>query len=197
RHSVRHPADAPEKERNMYTKVQLEKEAGKEASQLYGLGFRPSTDGLECLVVEAIRPCSLLDLWINKQANPTAEVLLEEALGDAQPEGSGGSAAAAADGASGAGDRQGDDPERLRRAAEEVRPGAAVVAVNDVSADVGMMQLQLTKPKVTMWVRSYYTHPSEFESELLAAQQAVPGHEGLGAAAAAQGPAPGSGAPGA
>ncbi|CAK0805113.1 unnamed protein product, partial [Prorocentrum cordatum] len=75
RHSVRHPADAPEKERNMYTKVQLEKEAGKEASQLYGLGFRPSTDGLECLVVEAIRPCSLLDLWINKQANPTAEGL--------------------------------------------------------------------------------------------------------------------------
>jgi len=43
-----------------------------------------------------------------------------------------------------------------------------VVAVNGIMADVGLMQLELTKPEVTLWVRSEVYHPSQLESEVLA-----------------------------
>jgi len=48
-----------------------------------------------------------------------------------------------------------------------VHAGAAIVAVNGVHADVGMMQVELTKAEVTLWLRSEVYHPSQLESEVL------------------------------
>lgn len=137
-HALKHPSEADEKERERYIKVDLEKEPGKENRQLYGLSFRPSSDGLECLLVEAVRPGSLLDKWNSKrEEEPIPEEIAEAALGDAMEPTAPGTST---------------DSGR-KRTCRRVQYGAAVVAVNDASGDIGMMQLQLTKPKVTMWVR--------------------------------------------
>jgi len=158
RHSIRHPADATERYRQMYMKVHLEKEAGKEEQQLYGIGFRPSTDGLECLLVEDVQPAQLLDRWNRHASGPSPEDLLEAALGgDDPPSNSQGNGEAAPDGQQG------------RLQLPLVRPGCAIVAVNEISGDVGMMQLQLMKPKVTLWVRSDVVHPSQLVAEILSA----------------------------
>jgi len=160
RHAIRHPADATEKHKQLYIKVHLEKEAGREEQQLYGIGFRPSTDGLECLLVEAVQHSRLLDRWNCHASRPSPEDLLEAALGeDDAPTGLHGNLEAAPD--------QQQERQQLRC----VRPGCAIVAVNDVSGDVGMMQLQLTKPKVTLWVRSDVFHPSQLVAEILAAAE--------------------------
>jgi len=158
RHALRHPADSTGKEREGYIKVELEKDAGLEHRQLYGLGYRPSSDGLECLIVEAVRPGSLLDQWNNRAAGPSPEQLLEEALGDTVLE----NTAEAPEPAQSAPEAGGP----AASAVQTVRPGAAIVAVNDVTADVGMMQAQLTQSKVTLWLRSDFASP---ESELAAA----------------------------
>merc|ERR1719330_2014363 len=81
RHALRHPSDSTGRERQLYTKVHLEKSAGMEDRQLFGLGFRPSSDGLECLIIETIRRGTLLDKWNQRTSDPTPEALVEEALG--------------------------------------------------------------------------------------------------------------------
>jgi len=160
RHAIRHPADATERHRQMYIKVHLEKDVGKEEQQLYGIGFRPSTDGLECLLVEAVQHSRLLEKWNCHASGPSPEDLLEAALGeDDSPTGRERNAEASL-----------DRPQERQRL-PCVRPGCAIVAVNDVSGDVGMMQMQLTKPKVTLWVRSDVVHPSQLVAEILAAAE--------------------------
>jgi len=170
RHALQHPADSTGKERQGYIKVELEKDAGLEERQLYGLGFRPSSDGLECLLVEGIRSGSLLDQWNRRTLEPSPEDLMEDVLGDGPA----------------AGPAQHEDRDTVKAgdsevvAAEvakahsglrQVFPGAAIVAVNEVAADVGMMQLQLMKPKVTLWVRSDVRHPSQITSEVWQASE--------------------------
>mmetsp|Transcript_747 Transcript_747/g.2177 ORF Transcript_747/g.2177 Transcript_747/m.2177 type:complete len:641 (+) Transcript_747:108-2030(+) len=140
RHAIKHPAESSARERQCYIKVELEKDTGVEGSQLYGLGYRPSTDGLECLLVEAVRRGSILDQW-NHPA-PDDFVIDDGDIEVSQPSFELG----------------------------QVLPGSAIVAVNDVAADIGMMQLQLTMPKVTMWIRSEVIHPSQLDTEILAAQ---------------------------
>eukprot|EP00929_Paragymnodinium_shiwhaense_P003575 TRINITY_DN104150_c0_g1_i1.p1 TRINITY_DN104150_c0_g1~~TRINITY_DN104150_c0_g1_i1.p1 ORF type:complete len:714 (+),score=163.09 TRINITY_DN104150_c0_g1_i1:130-2271(+) len=162
RHALKHPSELPEKERRLYVKVEIEKDVGLEDSQLYGLGFRPSTDGLECLVIETVRRGSLVEEWNKKVLEPSVQELVEEAFGldaleDGRPQ-----------------QEQSADPasatppvpslsNALQRLAQQVRPFSAIVAVNDVAADVGMMQLQLMKPKVTLWLRSDMYHVSQLD----------------------------------
>jgi len=156
RHTIRHPADTTEQQRHMYIKVDLQKEAGKEEEQLYGIGFRPSTDGLECLLVEAVQYSRLLDRWDCHASGTSPEDLPKATLGeDDTPLGPQGNLEAA------------PDREQERQQLSRFCPGCAIVAVNDVSADVGMMQLQLTKPKVTLWVRCDVIHPSQLTAEIL------------------------------
>jgi len=186
RHAMRHPADSTGKERQRYIKVELEKDAGLEHRQLYGLGFRPSTDGLECLIVEAVRPGSLLDQWNQRAAGPSTQQLLEEALGDELGEAGGEEPAAPAP------DAEAAPPEPAP--SQTVLAGAAVVAVNDVAADVGLMQLQLMRPKVTLWLRAELPHPSQLESDVLAlgplGPAPPPGSEPTAPPAFAAAPAP-------
>lgn len=169
KHALRHPRDSPERERGRYIKVQLEKVPGMGDKQLYGLGFRPSSDGLECLLVEDVRRGSLLHNWNLKGMNPSAEGLLTAALGAESPEVQGDENVADTESPPGLDNAGAVPPPRVER----VHPGAAVVAVNHVSADVGMMQAELTKPQVTLWVRSEVYHPSQLESEVLAEPDAV------------------------
>ena len=51
------------------------------------------------------------------------------------------------------------------RHVQRVHPFAALVAVNDAHADVGMMQLQLMKPKVTLWLQNEVSHASQLERQ--------------------------------
>merc|ERR1719203_1473431 len=60
KHALRHPRDSKGRERRRYIKVHLEKTPGLGDKQLYGIGFRSSSDGLECLLIEDIRLGSLL-----------------------------------------------------------------------------------------------------------------------------------------
>mmetsp|Transcript_44920 Transcript_44920/g.103826 ORF Transcript_44920/g.103826 Transcript_44920/m.103826 type:complete len:635 (-) Transcript_44920:70-1974(-) len=164
RHAVRHPADSQGRERQTYVKVELQKEPGLEHRQLFGLSFRPSTDGLECLRVESVRSGSLLDSWNQRVLAPTPEELMEEALGNGLEDGS--------------------QACPVGQALQQVRPGAAIVAINDAAADVGLMQLQLTQPKVTLWVQAELAHPSQLEADLLAQLQPQPAVPVTSAAAA-------------
>jgi len=172
RHALTHPAESSGTERQRYIKVHLEKEPGKEDLQLFGLCFRPSSDGLECLLVEAVREGSLLEKWNGRTADPSPEEVLEAALGDQQAED-----AAAPDAVA-----------TPRTSPQRVEPGAAVLAVNEVSGDVGMMQVQLTKPKVTLWLRSDVfgvLHPSQMESEVFGSSGVAEGAAGSAAAGVA------------
>lgn len=150
-----HPKTMSGRERQAYLEVSLVKTPGKEHEQLYGLGFRPSTDGLECLLVEAVQEGSLLDTWNVQAPQATPEQLVEQALGEGSPP---------------------PNPP-VRR---QVHLGAAIVAVNDVSGDVGMMQAELLKPQVTLWVCSTLIHPSQLETEVLPAQEGYPQGAGMG-----------------
>jgi len=148
KHALLHPAESSGRERARYIKVHLEKEPGLQEQQLYGLSFRPSNDGLECLFVEAIASGSPLDRWNHRVLAPSPEELVEEALGDFLGDGDGdatGSQVAEASGGEGG---------QAAPRRERVLPGAAILAVNEVSGDVGIMTLQLLKPKVTLWVRA-------------------------------------------
>uniref|UniRef100_A0A7S2ICW5 Uncharacterized protein n=1 Tax=Zooxanthella nutricula TaxID=1333877 RepID=A0A7S2ICW5_9DINO len=160
RHALRHPKEGTEKEKARYIQVRLEKDPHRRGAQLYGLGFRPSSDGLECLLVEDIRPGSLLDLWNQRALRGRGQLqdMAEEVIG----------AAGGDDAANGQ-----DATVPAARPPERVHPGAAIVAVNHVTADVGMMQLELTKAEVTLWVRSEVYHPSQLESEVLAEPDAI------------------------
>jgi len=160
RHALKHPQDCEGERMQRYVKVELSKDASQQDRQLYGLVFRSSTDGLECLVVEQVQPNSLLDLWNRKCNRENAQQILQAALG--------GSAAAGLDGAPGGGVAP------AMPVQPRVLPGAAVVAINHVFADVGMMQLELSKPSVTLWVRSEIFHPSLLESEVLADDDETP-----------------------
>jgi len=153
RYALRHPSESTGGESKSYTKIHLEKEAGMEERQL----FRPSSDGLECLVVEAVRPKSCLDTW-NKRANdPSPEELVEEALGNGSVSSEGAATSEPPP--------EGSQPREI----PQVWLGSAVVAVNDVAGDVGMMQVQLTKPKVTLWVlHQTAMHPSQLDAEMFA-----------------------------
>jgi len=153
RHAQTHPAEASDRERQLYIKVQLDKTIGF-AQQLYGVGFRTSSDGLECLLIEAIRPGSFLHEWNRNCEQLSPEELVEEALGDLGDPCSDTSTQTA--------------PPPSRSPMQQVQPGAAIVAVNDVTADVGMMQAQLMKSQVTIWVRPDVVHPSQLTHELLA-----------------------------
>jgi len=178
RHSLQHPSESTGRTRNKYLKVQLEKDVGTEDQKLYGLGFRPSSDGLECLLVESIRRGSLVDKWNMRVPLPSAEAILEEALGDGL---SAAHAEPQRDDITGIGPRLDANNTSAMGGARttivglpprnsRVHPGCAIVAVNDVCADVGMMQAQLMKPKVTLWVQSNISHASQIEDELLEAQ---------------------------
>jgi len=176
-HALKHPAESSEREKRCYIQVQLEKEAGLEDRQLYGIGFHPSSDGLECLVIETIRPGSLLDRWNRRALAPSPEQLVEEALG------------LDGDGEANGGDTEAPPPTPATwPVVRQVYPGAAVAAVNDVTADVGMMQLQLTQPKVTLWIRPEMLHPSQLEVEMLAEAPTLNGTGG----APEQGSTPGT-----
>lgn len=200
RHALKHPADSVEAERRDYVKVHLEKECGLEDQQLHGLGFRASSDGLECLHVEAVRPGSLLDKWNRKALGPTPEALVGSALDgdddDVVPPGAGerNRAGEAQNGETSTANGDGF-PSAVRRPLW-VSPRAAVVAVNDVTADVGMMQLQLMKPAVTLWVRPemglMQDHAGQFREHVFAS----PFHPDLSDAAGVNGSAaPGALAP--
>eukprot|EP00927_Polykrikos_kofoidii_P052244 TRINITY_DN46023_c0_g1_i1.p1 TRINITY_DN46023_c0_g1~~TRINITY_DN46023_c0_g1_i1.p1 ORF type:complete len:691 (-),score=129.32 TRINITY_DN46023_c0_g1_i1:166-2238(-) len=164
RHALRHPRDYSAEEQRRYVQVHLEKDAGFEDRQLYGLGFRPSTDGLECLVVEVVRYGSLLEQWNNRVIPASPQELVEQALGDDVEAGSGGD------------NREFKAEGRASPIAStgqhaKVRSFNAIVAVNDVAADVGMMQLQLMKPKVTLWVRSEMSHASQIDESTFFADE--------------------------
>ncbi|CAE7550364.1 unnamed protein product [Symbiodinium sp. CCMP2592] len=152
-HQLRHPAE--QEQSALFTKVELCKDPGLEDCQLYGLGFRPSSDGLECLVVEDIRRGSLLDRWNHRSHDLSPEELVEQALGEEH-----------------AGGGEGASPQTRRATPAKVALGSAVVAVNDVYADVGLMQQQLTKPHVTLWVRREDDglHPSELDAGVFGAE---------------------------
>lgn len=153
RHQIVHPAESDEKAKRSYLEVHLSKEACAEEMPTYGIGFRPSSDGLECLLIESIRWGSLLDQWNRRQLAPTAEELVEEALEMGVPGETGGSVVVGGPGV-------------ITRRYQQVDIGAVVVAVNDVSGDVGMMQLQLLKPRVTLWIRDMFSHASQFEDNV-------------------------------
>ncbi|CAJ1375065.1 unnamed protein product [Effrenium voratum] len=135
-HQMKHP------EAMRCMKVEL----SKGGDELFGLGFRPSSDGLECLVVEDVRQGSLLHAWNCRSLEPSAEELVEEALGEAEST---------------------EKPRPL------VTVGSAILAVNDVFADVGLMQQQLlTKSQVTIWMQKELreeVHPSDFDSGMFGA----------------------------
>ncbi|CAE6944806.1 unnamed protein product [Symbiodinium sp. CCMP2592] len=154
-HQLRHPAE--QEQSALFTKVELCKDPGLEDCQLYGLGFRPSSDGLECLVVEDIRRGSLLDRWNHRSHDLSPEELVEQALGEEH---------------AGGGEGGGASPQTRRATPAKVALGSAVVAVNDVYADVGLMQQQLTKPHVTLWVRREDDglHPSELDAGVFGAE---------------------------
>lgn len=185
RHQLQHPSESSDKIKAVYIKVHLEKEAGQEDKQSFGLGFRPSSDGLECLLVETVRWGSPLDSWNRSRHRPSPEEMMEEALGDddtdrveataesnASGTAGGNDAAATGDaGSAGAGEAQVPD----RPVRRSVEPGSAIVAVNDVHGDVGMMQLQLLKPKVTLWVRQEFNHASQFQDGLFARDMELAG----------------------
>ncbi|CAE8621703.1 unnamed protein product, partial [Polarella glacialis] len=57
-------------------------------------------------------------------------------------------------------------PSQRRPQRRKVLPGFAVVAVNNVTGDVGLMQQQLLKPQVTLWVRVELLHPSQIYAEM-------------------------------
>lgn len=155
-YQMEHPENAPEKR---YVKVEVSKDDGS----LFGLGFRPSTDGLECLVVEDIRRNSALHRWNAKALEPSPEEIVEEALGDGT-----------------------DSPQGSAPRKPQVMVGSMIVAVNDVFGDVGLMQQQLvSKDQVTLWMPSEFreVHPSDFEGSMFGARD-PPLSEG------AQGPAP-------
>ncbi|CAE7248635.1 unnamed protein product [Symbiodinium necroappetens] len=157
-HQLRHPAE--HEQSALFTKVELCKDPGFEDCQLYGLGFRPSSDGLECLVVEDIRRDSLLDRWNHRSHDLSPEELVEQALGEEV-------AAVAGEGFSAPSPRPG-----AGRPLPKVALGSAIVAVNDVYADVGLMQQQLFKPQVTLWVRREDDglHPSELDAGVFGAE---------------------------
>ncbi|CAE7393823.1 unnamed protein product [Symbiodinium microadriaticum] len=157
-HQLRHPAE--HEQSALFTKVELCKDPGFEDCQLYGLGFRPSSDGLECLVVEDIRRDSLLDRWNHRSHDLSPEELVEQALGEEV-------AAVAGEGFSAPSPRPG-----AGRPLPKVALGSAIVAVNDVYADVGLMQQQLFKPRVTLWVRREDDglHPSELDAGVFGAE---------------------------
>lgn len=142
RHALKHPQEFEEEHKKKYVKIDLKKDRYRNESQLYGLGFRVSTDGLEVLIVDDIRTGSLLDLW-NKKHTRSRNT------------------------ASSSGAGEGGMTENAS-ASEVVFRGAAVVAVNNVSADIGMMQVELMKPSVSLWVRSEMFHASQLEDEVLA-----------------------------
>jgi len=164
RHQLVHPAESDEKVKRCYLEVHLSKEACVEEMPTYGIGFRPSTDGLECLLVESIRWGSLLDDWNRRQLAPTPEELVEEAFGISAPAVNENHVAVsvAAEGAAAADTREFAQHWSGRRT-KQVDAGSAIVAVNDVAGDVGMMQLQLLKPRVTLWIRDILSHASQFE----------------------------------
>lgn len=176
RHQLQHPADSNEKIKAFYVQVHLAKELGQEDKQSYGLGFRPSSDGLECLIVESVRWGSILDKWNRGRHDPSPEEMMEEALGDeemVEVENNDSASADAPSDATAAPGSEGPPPVRdmaseIRRALRRrmVEPGNAIVAINDVAGDVGMMQLQLLKPKVTLWVRQEFHHASQFQDGL-------------------------------
>lgn len=167
RHCRTHPKNLTGRAREAYTEVCLAKTPGKEDQELFGLGFRPSSDGLECLLVEAVQHGSLLERWNQDMLSASAspEAAAAEALGDGDSDGS---------------------PRPAPRKPKPVHLGAAVVAVNDVSGDVGAMQAELLKPQVTLWVCSQLYHPSQLETEVLLSEQAMQSAQGDG------GPTPGS-----
>jgi hypothetical protein len=187
RHRLVHPAESDEKVREMYIQVELAKELTSEDPQIYGVSFRPSTDGLECLLIESIRWGSLLDKWNRKKLEPSPEELVEEALGsptnstsvsDHLPaedrlgfeggDDAGGRAAEAVAAQDAVADIVTESSSSRPPSSQhrQVETGSAIVAVNDVSGDVGMMQMQLLKPKVTLWVRAELSHASKFEESL-------------------------------
>lgn len=176
RHALKHPADSVGREQKGYIKVQLEKERGSEDSQFHGLGFRVSSDGLECLIVETVRYNSLLYKWNKNALTATPEALVKQAFREYDDDDSGAAPAQSASDdaapAEGAADPDGEGPP------PQVKARAAVVAVNDVAADVGMMQLQLLKPTVTLWVRPevgpILEHASQFDENVFAAGAAEP-----------------------
>jgi len=163
-YKMEHPENAAAQR---YVKVEL----SKDDETLFGMGFRPSSDGLECLVVEDIRRGSILDQWNKRALEPSPEEIVEEALGDVEnPEGS------------------------AARHKPQVMIGSMIVAVNDVFGDVGLMQQQLvSKNKVTLWMPSEFreVHPSDFESSMFGARDPRdPFSEGAQGAGIGAAPAP-------
>ncbi|CAK9028200.1 unnamed protein product [Durusdinium trenchii] len=131
-YQMEHPENKPQQ----YMKVELSKKEG----ELYGLGFRPSSDGLECLVVEDVR--GALQRWNRRALEPSPEELVEEALEEVGPD---------------------------TKPKPQVSLGSTIVAVNEVYADVGLMQQQLlSKSQVTLWLTESRDHPSDFESSVFA-----------------------------
>jgi hypothetical protein len=114
RHSLRHP----ESEASKYVKVEL----NKDGEDLFGICFRPSTDGLECLFVEAVKR-GALERW-----NEASRAL----SGDPESESSSSTVPP--------------------KTAPQVRPGSSIVAVNEVHGDIGLMQVQLSQPRATLWI---------------------------------------------
>ncbi|CAE7422566.1 unnamed protein product [Symbiodinium sp. CCMP2456] len=185
-HQLRHPAEH-EHEPSLFTKVELRKDPGfeewgrpdgpgeresglrfpaREDCQLYGLGFRPSSDGLECLVVEDIRRDSLLDRWNHRSHDLSPEELVEQAMITSHGpfpgrEKFGEAEGGIADGAGGAGLCDRGCERRVTRHSERGR-----------YADVGLMQQQLFKPQVTLWVRREDDglHPSELDAGVFGAE---------------------------
>lgn len=185
-HTMQHPKDAPAAMRRHYLKVDISMEDRRQ--RLVGLLFRPSTDGLECLLVEHVKLFSPLSAW-NHDAARKATAAAFAAL-QAVPTG----------GQEGGGDEEAPRPEPQRLL--QIRPGSTVVAVNDAHGDVGLMQLKLTEPVVTLWVRQCMPHASvddvfiEEEEEQTASQPGQ-GQEAIsnGEAGVVQGEVIGAGAP--
>lgn len=237
-HSSRHPSLGTAQERKDCIQVTLQKTPGMQDKQLYGLGFRPSSDGMECLLVEAIRPGSIVDIYNKNPTVPSAKELIEEALGDEQDEmhsedyningeGEEEEQPEEEEEEEEEHDAEGEDdleapPEpssptngrtnSFARAAspinsvtssaassaeskekKQVKVGMFIVAVNDVSGDVGLMQLQLMEPKVTLWLVVDLDHPAMNELERFDPPEEAEGRIELGRAtpAAPLTPSPG------
>jgi hypothetical protein len=162
RHQICHPSECDERIKRLYLQVPLAKDLASEDTNHYGIGFRPSTDGLECLMIESIRWGSIVDYWNRRQCTASPEELIEQALGDNSPPANAGPRAGAGGASASA---------RASRRNHQVEVGAAIVAVNDVHGDVGLMQAQLLKPQVTLWIRAELSHASNFEESLAPAPE--------------------------
>lgn len=198
----KHPTEN-EAERNRYIEVKLQK-AGTDTAPTYGLGFRPSSDAAEVLIVEHIRPDSAMDKW-NKSsrlrttptdtAQPNAPHFVGNSDETEEQGAEDGSSAVTPDtGSTEARQAQGveqdleggqDTPEVRTQRYPKVFPGCSLVAVNDVFADVGMMQLQLLQPSVTLWFRKdieiapvFLTNPDYQEYQEQQQQQMQGGRPG-------------------